>query len=176
MELVGSVFLSLVGGGATAATVAVPGIAGAATLVPAATGLGSLAGLASTVSILSTIGSGVAGLAAANSEAEQQKFAARDEYISGRETSAALKEELAKTIGDQAVAFAAGGVDLGSISVQQAKKEAVKDAEREIGMAQDNALARSLARERAARNAKRRGMMGLFSSIFTAGGQLAESF
>jgi len=175
MELVGGLFLSLLGGGSTAATVAVPGIAGASTLVPAAAGgLGSLSGIASTIGVLSTIGTGVAGLAAGQAEAAQQQFASRDEYISGKETTAALKNELAKTIADQSVAFAAGGVDLGSVSVQEAKRQATADAEREIGIASNDALARSMARQRAARNARRRGMMNLFGSVLNAGGQIAE--
>lgn len=164
MELVGGLFAFLGGGGAAGAGAAAAG-----------GGLSSLSGLATAFSVVSTIGTGVAGLAAGNAAAKEHEFASRDEFISGRETTAALKLELARTIADQSVAFAAGGVNLGSVSVGQAKKQAIADAERELDVASNEALARSLAHKRAARNARAKGRFGLFSSVLKAGGIMANA-
>lgn len=174
MELIGGLFASLIGGGA-AATAVVPGIAGAATIVPAASaGLTGLQGLSTLFGVVSSIGSGIAAAGAAEAEAKQHEFAAKDEFIAGRETSAALKQELAKTIGNQAVAFAAGGVDLGSVSVGTAKRQAIDDAERELGIASSQALSRSLQRRRAAANARARGRSAIFQSVVGGLGQIAD--
>lgn len=159
MELVGTLFAGMIGSAATVG----PGIAGAATvLAPATSGLSMLSGLATAASVVGSIGSGLAGMAAGKAEAKEHEFASRDEYIAGKETSAALKQELAKTLGDQAVGFAAGGVDLGSVSVQAAKRQAIDDAEKELSIASNDALSRSLARRRAARNARSKGSWSLF--------------
>lgn len=163
MEMIGALFTTVVGGTATTAGGA------------AATGLTLLQGLGTVFGAVATIGAGQAAKAQAYAEAEEQDFAARDEYISGLETQAALKKELASTIGKQAVAFAAGGVDLGSVSVQTAKDQAIKDAEAELGMASNDALARSLARRRAAANARASGDAALTSSIFEAGTSVISS-
>lgn len=181
MEMAGALFMSMLGSGAAAgaATVAVPGIAGAATLVPAAGGLAAggmaagglslLQGLGTVFSTVATIGSGFAARSAGRAEAEQQKFAERDEFIAGKETSASLKAEMARTVSNQAVAFAAGGVNLGSVSVQQAKQQAIEDAEKELSIASSETLSRAMARRRAASNARSRGNAALTSSIFQAG-------
>jgi hypothetical protein len=166
MELIGGLFAMMAGGGAAAS--AGGGIItslGGAAAAGGGFGLSALSGLATTVSVIGSIGSGLAGMAAGKAEAAEHQFAARDEYIAGRETSAALKAELAKTIADQSTAFAAGGVDLGSVSVGEARKRAVRDAEKELAISSNEALSRSLARRRAARAARSRGTMSLFSGI-----------
>ena len=171
MELIGATFATIFG---SAATVAAPGIAGAATLMPAASGLSALSAFTTGFSVLSTIGSGIVGMGAANAQAKEEMFQSREEFIQGRETSTALKEELARTVSDQAVAFAAGGVNLGSVSVQEAKRQAIDTAEKEISMSDNQALARSLARQRAARAAKAKGAWGLFESVSQGLGQYSR--
>ena len=163
MELVGALFTTLIGGGGAAA-----GAAGAG-----ASALSALQLAGGVFSAIATIGSGVAANEQGKAAAAEHEFQAREEFIEGKETSAALRAELAKTIGNQAVAFAAGGVNLGSFSVQQAKTQAVDDAERELTLTSNQALAASMARKRAARNARAQGRSALFSSIFQAGGQFA---
>lgn len=144
-EMIGGLFMSMLGGGAAAAGTA-------AATATASSGLTLLQGLATTVGIISQIGGGIAQANELKAQAAQQQFESRNEYIAGKETSAALKMELAKTIGNQAVTFAAGGVDLGSVSVQAAKKQAVTDAEKELSIGSSESLSRSLARRRAAAN------------------------
>lgn len=167
MTVIGTLWTALTGGTAAA------GAAGAAGAGVAASTLNLLQGAGTVFSAIATIGSGVAAKASADTEAAQQRFEAKNEFIAGRETSAALKAELAKTISNQQVAFAAGGVNLGSVSVGEAKKQATADAERELSINADETLTRSLQRQRAARMAAARGNASLFSSIFTAGGQIA---
>jgi hypothetical protein len=159
MEIIGSLFMTMVGGGGAAA----------------AGGLSALQTAGSIFGAVATIGSGLAANSAAKAQAREHEFQARDEYIEGKETSAALKAELARTIGNQAVAFAGGGVNLGSVSVEQAKTQATRDAENELGNATDGALSRSLAQRRAAANARARGRGALVSSLFQAGGGLFDT-
>lgn len=159
MQLIGALFTTL-GGGAVGGTVG----SSALTLMQ---GVGTVFGA------LTTIGSGIAANAEAKAAAKQEEFESRNEYIDGKETTAALKQELARTVANQAVAFAAGGVDLGSVSVGEAKKQAVKDTESELSIASSEALTRSMQRRRNGRNIRARGQAALFSSIFSAGQQIA---
>lgn len=169
MMMLGSLFSGLFGGGgAAAATGAAAG---------AATGSGALTllqGAGSVFSAIATIGSGAAAAAQGESEKLQQDFAAKDEFIQGRETSAALKAELAKTISNQAVAFAAGGVNLGSVSVGTAKAQATKDAESELSINSNTALTRELQRKRAGRMAAMQGKAAAIGSYLGAGAGLAK--
>ncbi|MEP4115704.1 MAG: hypothetical protein ABJM38_19650 [Nitratireductor sp.] len=160
--MIGPLLLKLGGAGRA-------GAAGAAS-----SGLSVLQGLGSVFGAVATTGSGIAANNQAKAEARQHEFEAREEFITGKETSAALKAELARTIGNQAVAFAAGGVDLGSVSVQTARAQAIEDAENELDLSSNQSLSRSLARRRAARNARARGRGALFSSVIGAGGQIAN--
>lgn len=134
----------------------------------AASGLSSLQGLATMVSVVGTIGSGLAGMAEANAEAADREFQAKEEFVQAKETSAALKMELARTLSDQAVTFASSGVDLSSVSVASAKRQATQSAERELSISSNEALARNLAQKRAARAARARGQAALFSSVVGA--------
>ena len=169
MQMIGALFATMFGGGGAAAAT---GAAGAAATGSSALTL--LQGAGSVLSAVATIGSGAAAVARGESEALQQKFAAKDEFIQGRETSAALKAELAKTIGNQAVAFAGGGVNLGSVSVGTAKAQATKDAETELSINANESLSRSLQRQRAARIATMQGKAAGIGSLFSAASGLAK--
>lgn len=168
MQMIAAVFTTLFASGsaatATAATAATAG----------STALTVLQGAGTVFSALATIGGGAAAQAQGDSEALQQKFAAKDEFIQGKETSAALKAELAKTIGNQAVAFAGGGVNLGSVSVGTAKAQATKDAENELSINANQTLSRSMQRQRAARMAAAQGRAASIGSLFSAGAGLAK--
>lgn len=169
MMVLGGLFSTLFGGGGSAAA------AGAGAAATAGSGaLTLLQGAGSVFSALTTIGSGAAAAAQGESEKMQQDFAAKDEFIQGRETSAALKAELAKTISNQAVAFAAGGVNLGSVSVDAAKAQATKDAEGELSINANTSLIRELQRKRAGRMAAMQGKAAAIGSIFQAGTGLAK--
>lgn len=158
MEAIGALFTTVIGG-AKAAAGAITGLAGAGGGAAAGGSslLTALQGAGTVFSALSSYGAGRAQRAEMEAQAEQQQFEARQEYITGKETSAALKAELASTVANQAVAFAAGGVDLSSVSVGAARRQAVQDAEAELSVSSNQTLSRSLARQRAARNYRLRG-------------------
>ncbi|MGE4340272.1 MAG: hypothetical protein AB7E55_30615 [Pigmentiphaga sp.] len=166
MELIGGLFAGLLGGGSAAG--------GAAAAGAGITGIGALQTGATLLSVVAGIGSGVAANNAAKAEAEEIKFQDREEFIQGKETSTALKEELMRTVSDQTVAFAAGGVDLSSVSAQTARRQAVDDAEKELSINSNQRLQRSLARRRQAANVRARGRAQLFSSVVGAGQTLAN--
>ena len=170
MELVGTLFTGLVTAGKTALGIGAAGGAAA----PSAGTLFSLKSIAGVAGAVAQIGSGYAAYQSGKAEQAERDYQSREEYVTAKETSAALKSELAATIGNQAVAFAAGGVNLGSVSVQQAKQQAIDDAEYELSMASSGALARSLAQRRAGRAARARGQAALGASFFGAAKTLAS--
>lgn len=180
MQMIGALFTSLVGGGTTSlATAGTWAAANAGGAITAGASIGSsaltlLQGAGTVFGVLSTLGSGAAAAAAGKAEQVEQNFESRNEFIQGKETSAALKAELARTVSNQAVAFAAGGVDLGSVSVGKARDMATEDAEKELSSASNSALTRSMQRVRAGRVAAARGRMAQVSSIFSAGNQIAQ--
>ncbi|TCD15144.1 hypothetical protein [Oricola cellulosilytica] len=174
MELVGGLAAKLIGGigaGVKAAT----GAAGAAAGASGSGGLFTLKTISTTFGVVSQIGRGIAAQQQQNAEARQQQYEAREEFVDAKETSAALKAELANTIANQKVLFASGGVNLGSVSVEQAQKQAVEDAESELSISSNQSLARSLQRRRAARNARSRGRSALFQGFAGAAGTLANA-
>lgn len=178
MQLIGPLFASIAGSGAAAG-----GAAAAQTLgyaLPAAAGAGSsvLGGLQMASGVIGAIGSIGAGFAAkreAQAQAAEADFSSREEFIQSKETSAALKMELARTVANQAVGFAAGGVDLGSVSVEQAKRQAITDAENELGLSGNEAVGRSLARRRQARSIRERGRNAVFQGFAGAAQGLANT-
>ena len=170
MQFIAPLFAGIGGAGAASAGAATAGAAAAA-----GGGLGSslLSGLQMASGVLGAVGSISAGFAAkreAEKQAAEAEFASREEFIQSKETSSTLKAELARTVANQAVGFAAGGVDLGSVSVEQAKEQAVADAERELGLCGNEAIGRSLARRRQARSLRERGSNAVFQG-FVGGAQ-----
>lgn len=131
------------GGGAAAAgaTVAVPGIAGAATLVPAGAGAAAGAAAAGTGLTISSILAGgasvlglVSSIAAGQAEGEAMDLAAEDakreqslETLQGIQRRRSLKLAAAEAIGEQRTAYAASGVDLSFGTAAQAEKEALRE-------------------------------------------------
>lgn len=149
----------------------------AATAGTAAAGTAGAAGLGSTaltvlqggLTLAGALGGIAAGGAQANQlagQAAQEKIAARDAEIRGQEESARLKRELLDTVSSQSVAYAAGGVDLGSGSVRRARDLASKDAERELGFVQNDALRASLSHKHNARMLTRQGRAVRYGSVF----------
>lgn len=171
MELVGTLFTTMVGGGAAAAGA---GAGAAGTVAASATGLSALQGVTTLFSTIATIGGGLAAKSSSRVEAKQHEFESRNEFIEGRETSAALKQELARTVSNQAIAFAAGGVGLDSVSVGTARRQATEDAERELEANTTGSLGRSMQRRRMAANARAQGSAAVFKSVVSAGQQIAD--
>ena len=173
---------SLLGGGATAATVAVPGIAGASTLMPAAASGISLAsilqGTATVLGVVSSIAGGNAEADALNAQAIDAEREQEIETLSGIERRASIKATLAEALGQQDVAYAASGVDLSWGTASQARREAYREADLAITSAASTELTRnSRLMERAANyraSAKRARSAGIIQGL-TGGLQGAAS-
>lgn len=163
MQLVTPLFSSIfAGGAATTAPLSLSAAAGGTLAAGTATSwLGGVAGSSvltavqgagTAFSALASIGAGIAKSQDLRAEAHMEQLRARDEFIAGEEQAAKLKTELAATIAKQAVAFAAGGVDLGAYSVDRAKAQAIDDAERELATSRGNSLTAGLVRRSEARS------------------------
>lgn len=182
---------SLIGGGAAAgATVAVPGIAGAATLMPAGAGLaaGAAAGGLSLSSILqgsATVLGLVSSIAAGNAEAEAAELSALDaeseqslENLKGIDRRRSLKLAAADAIGEMDAAYAASGVDLSFGTAAQARTEAFREAD--LGLTSDASTTMgrfSRLQQRAAgyrTSAKRARSAGLINGLTGALGNLVQ--
>lgn len=174
MQLAAGLFAALFGGGGAAAG-AGAAAAGAGAAAATSGSLLSLGSIGTVFSAVAGIGSGLAALGQAEANSQQQQFEATNEYIQGKQASANLRLQLANTISDQAVAFAAGGADLGSVSVQQAKRQATTDAERQLSLNADTSLTRALQRRRMAAMTLSQGAAQMFSSTANAFSTLAGS-
>jgi hypothetical protein len=99
---------------------------------------------------------------------------ARDEFIAGEETAAKLKTELAATIGKQAVAFAAGGVDLGSYSVGRARAQAIDDGEAALAGSRNDAIIAAIGRRMGAKALYAQAGSAKIAGFLHAAGQLGD--
>jgi hypothetical protein len=138
--LVGSLF----GGGAAAGATA------------AAAGGGF--SLGSILSGVTTIFSVLAGVQESNAEADnlvtqahEAEFDEKDEQASGLQSTEALKQELNRALGENDVAFAAAGIDLGYGIAAQGRAKAEQDAATQIDIDRSTTDARrAMLRARAA--------------------------
>lgn len=170
MILVSSLFGALgFGGTAVAAT------AGTAAVGAASTGLSILQGIGSAFSALSAIGAGMTKSEELQGQAKYADFQARDEQIKGEQEAARLQKEMALTVQKQRVTFAAGGVSLSSVSVEEARKQTTTDAERELGMAENSALRAALARRRQAELLRDQAKAAMWGGVVSGIGSLFDT-
>lgn len=181
MEIVGTLFATMMAGGTAAAgTAAAAGgtaaAAGAAATAAAtsSTLLTVLQGVGTAFTALATMGAASASASEMKAAAQEEEFRSRDEFIRGEQETARLSKELALTLGRQKVAFAAGGVDLGSQAVGVARENAIDDAERELSFARNDAWRAGLARRRTAVNLRRRANSTMTAGYLSAGGEVAK--
>lgn len=155
--------------GGSAAAGAGTAVAGTAAAVGATSGgLTLLQGIGTIFSAITTIAAGSAQAAELKAQAKQEELKSREEFAAGEEQSAKLKKELALTVQRQQVAFAAGGVDLGSATVDQIRTQTVADAERELGFARGDANRSRLALLTGAENLRRKASMVKSASFLSA--------
>lgn len=167
MEFVLSLGSALLGQSATAGA-AGAGAGAAAASVSGSTALSVLQGGLTVVGVLGGLASAGATASQLEDEAAYERLRAGDAQIEGEREAARLNRELLATVSNQTVAYAAGGVDLGSGSVQAARRRASKDAERELAVAENDALRASLAHQHNARTLSRRARSVRRGSVFTA--------
>lgn len=139
-------------GTAAAGTAAVGATAAAAGT--AAVGAGSifstasiLSGVATAFSAASAIGAGIAAGRQKRAEAEALELEADNERLVGATEGARLRRSLSQTIQQQAIAFAASGVDVTG-SPQIAARQALEQGERAISTARTNSDLRLLSLRR----------------------------
>jgi hypothetical protein len=128
---------ALFGGGAAAGTAAASAGAfagaaatGAATTAASGISLGSiLQGAATVLGVIASIGAG-------NAEADKLNLQAQDaerevplENLQGIERRTSIKKALAQQLGDQSVAYAGSGLDLGFGTATQARTDAIREAD-----------------------------------------------
>lgn len=153
------------GAGAAAAGTAAAGTAAAASGISA---LSLLQGGMAAVSAIGSIGAGIAANNEAKAMAKQAEFQARDEQINTITDQTKIKKAYADALSKQAVQFAAGGVDLGSVSVDSARQQLSDDAENEIQLSGSSGLRRSLSQRVQANIYRQKGKAALASGFISA--------
>jgi len=155
------------------------GGSGAAAAGAAATGGFSWLGVAQTIgtafTAISTIGAGVAQANQMKTEAAYKDFETRDQQIKGDQAAADIKKQLALTLASNKVAFAAGGVDLGSKSAVVMRDQVAHDAEQQLGMAWSNTQREQLKLAAEARRLRSNANTTLFTSLLDAGAGIIKN-
>lgn len=156
-------------GGAGAATAAGVGAVGAGAAAGGGiSALTLLQGGMAAVSAIGSIGAGIAANNEAKAMAKQAEFQARDEQINTITDQTKIKKAYADALSKQAVQFAAGGVDLGSVSVDSARQQLSDDAENEIQLSGSSGLRRSLSQRVQANIYRQKGKAALTSGFLDA--------
>ncbi len=158
-------------GTAAAGTAAVGTAAAAGTAAAgAASALSVLQGVATAVSVLGAIGGGISAMASANEQAEATELQMGQEHLAGEQRRLSMRRELARILGENDVAFAAGGVDVTSGIAANARRGASEDAafDMSIDRGQDE-YRRALLQVRA-RGLRRRGGEAMFGGLMQAAG------
>jgi|GEM_PF-1811966 hypothetical protein len=170
--------LGLSGGGATGAATATAGVA-ATTATTAAAGIGAasssalsiLQGVATAVSALGAIGGGLSAANASNEAATATELQAGQEQLASEQRSLTMKRELMKVLGENDVAFAAAGIDVGSGGIaEQTRTRAKQDAATDININRSQDEYRRALMQARARGLRRRGGEQVFSGLLSAVG------
>lgn len=116
---------ALFGGGtaAGAATTAAVGTAAASS-----SALGIMQGVATAVSALGAIGGGLAAMRSANEQADAVELQAGQEQLAGEQRRMSKTRQLMQILGENDVAFAAGGVDVSGGGIAQVSKQQARNA------------------------------------------------
>lgn len=179
---------------ATAATTATAATAASATAATAATAgttaataakglslakiLGAASFAGSTVAAVSNYAMMKQQAAASGMEAFDEQLAASTEFVQAAEKKNAIQREFLQVVADQQLAATAGGVDVGSGSVMEARRAAQAEADRQMSIAQNSAAmnaslrrARSTVLRRGATVTRRAADMTLAGDVLSAGGK-----
>lgn len=98
------------------------------------TALGVMKGVATAGSLLAGLGASNAQAQAYKDQAAQAQIQKTSEQAQGVQRTTAMKKELLRVVGENDVAFAAAGIDVGSGMAAEAESDAVDDASREISI------------------------------------------
>ncbi|WP_336800484.1 hypothetical protein [Kaistia sp. MMO-174] len=135
------------GAGASAAAAGT----GLGSFLTGSTGLSILSGVATVGSALSSLAGGKQEAAGLRMQADQANFDARQEEVEGVRRTTKLKRALLQALGENDVAYAASGIDLGSGVAEDNRANAEKLAATEISIDRSTTEARAaMYRSRAA--------------------------
>lgn len=151
------------GGGGLAATATGAAASGSSAL-------SILQGIATAVSAIGAIGGGIAAMSAANEQADATELQAGQEQLQANQRQLTMRRELARILGENDVAFAAGGTDVaaGGGIAQRASQDAREDAAFDMGIDRDQDEYRRALLKVRARGLRRRGGEQMFSGLLGA--------
>jgi hypothetical protein len=168
MELVyavGSVF----GIGAGAAAPVAAGVAGGSSLLKTIVQGGLTA-----FSAAASIAGGVAGKSEARIEQLNAAAGASREKVAGEDEAIRINRALVEVMGDQAVAYAAAGIDLSSRTPMQAKQTARQRANEDLSISRANTVQKVSAWKQREYAAKARGRAAMAQGIIGAIGDVGQ--
>lgn len=157
----------LIGTAATAGTAAT----GAATM---STALSIMAGVASAVGILGTLSTADANARSFEMQATQNDLQTGQEQLASTQRQTVMKRELLRVLGENDVAIAAAGIDLGGGVAENSRAQAKKDAARELGFERDDAELRRAMLKAKSRGLRLKAQNTRSASLLDAFGQAAE--
>lgn len=153
----------LTGGGGAAAGAASAGLSGGQILTSA-------------ISAIATIGSGMAAMQAANEQAVQTELQAGQDQVETVQRQTQMKRALLQTLGENEVAFAAAGIDIGSGGIADATRASnVKRATEELSIDRRDADFRSSMFKMRASGIRRQGKSAMGGALLTAVGRMANT-
>lgn len=159
MELALSALASAgIGGTAAAAGAAVTGLvpvastvaSTAATAATSISALDILSGIATAASVLGTLTSGMSEAGMLDQQASEARIDAGQQQLQSQQRSNDLRRELFKVLGENDVAFAAAGIDVGGGIAESSRADATRTANRELTIERrDDDMRRAMLRARA---------------------------
>jgi hypothetical protein len=158
-----ALFATAGGTAATAATTAAVGTAAAGS-----SALSILQGVATAVSALGAIGGGFAAMQASNEQADQVELQAGQEQLQAQQRKLAMTRELHRILGENDVAFAAGGVDVTGGIAAESRADATAESVQDMTIDRDQDEYRRALLKVRARGLRRRGGEQMFSGLLGA--------
>lgn len=135
------VFGGVAASGAASAGAATAG--GLGSFLTGSSGLSILNGVATAAGVMSTLAAGKAEAAGYRTQAAQADFDAKQEQVDGVRRTTRLKQALLQALGENDVAYAASGIDLGTGVAANNRANAEKLAATEISIDRNTTDARS---------------------------------
>lgn len=135
---------------------------------------GNIALASAGISGLAAVGQGIAGLSAANAQATQAKLQRTAEATQKATEDLSRERSLRSVLSAQRAQFAAGGVSLGSGTVQQIGAQSIADAGREASSAERASGVRQAIFGINAKSAKTAGLLSLTGGILQGAGTVGK--
>ncbi|MEO4045238.1 hypothetical protein AAFN47_26905 [Hoeflea sp. CAU 1731] len=140
----------------------------------ASTALTVLQGVGTVVSVLGTLGAGAAAAAQANAQADVAMLEAGQEQNQQIHRSIQMKQELARVLGENDVAFAAAGIDVSGGIAASAATTAKKRAAQEISIDRRDSEFRKSVLGSQARNLRKKASATQGGALLGAIGSVAD--